>query len=91
MSEEELYELVTQQRAAVYLKRKVEDEVAKEIRLLNLPGINFAQETKRVYPNGTLLSQLLGFVGMDQGWGGLEFYYEDILKGRDGNFVFSYG
>ncbi|MGI5875242.1 MAG: penicillin-binding transpeptidase domain-containing protein [Dethiobacteria bacterium] len=88
MSEEELYELVTQQRAAVYLKRKVEDEVAKEIRLLNLPGINFAQETKRVYPNGTLLSQLLGFVGMDQGWGGLEIYYEDILKGRDGNFVF---
>jgi stage V sporulation protein D (sporulation-specific penicillin-binding protein) len=88
MSEERLYELITQQRAAVYLKRKVEDEVAKEIRLLNLPGINFAQETKRIYPNGSLLSQLLGFVGMDQGWGGLEIYYEDTLKGRDGNFVF---
>jgi stage V sporulation protein D (sporulation-specific penicillin-binding protein) len=88
MSEEQLYELITQQRAMVYLKRKVEDEVAREVRLLNLPGITFTQEAKRFYPNDALLSQLLGFVGMDQGWGGLEIYYESELKGRDGNIVF---
>lgn len=88
MDEKRIYELITQKRAAVYIKRKVDEEVAKEVRLLNLPGITFTHETKRFYPNGSLLSQLLGFVGMDQGWAGLEIYYEDLLKGRDGQIVF---
>jgi len=88
MDEERILELITQERAAVYVKRKIEEEEAREIRLLNLPGITFTQETKRFYPNETLLSQVLGFVGMDQGWGGLEIYYEEQLKGRDGSIVF---
>lgn len=88
MPVENIFELITQERAAVYVKRKVEEEVAKEVRLLNLPGITFTHETKRFYPNGNLLSQLLGFVGTDQGWAGLELYFEDYLKGRDGQIVF---
>lgn len=88
ISEERIFELITQERAAVYVKRKVEEDIAREVRLLNLPGITFTQETERFYPNGTLLSQLLGFVGMDQGWGGLEIYFEEDLKGQDGRIVF---
>lgn len=88
LSEERIYELITQERAAVYIKRKVEEDIAREVRLLNLPGITFTQETKRFYPNGTLLSQVLGFVGMDQGWGGLEIFFEEELRGQDGNIVF---
>lgn len=88
MDEERILELITQERAAVYVKRKIEEEEAREIRLLNLSGITFTQETKRFYPNETLLSQALGFVGMDQGWGGLEIFYEEELKGRDGSIVF---
>ncbi|NMB41226.1 MAG: PASTA domain-containing protein [Firmicutes bacterium] len=88
MDEEKVYGLITQDKAAVYVKRKIEEEMAKEVRLLNLPGITFTHETKRFYPNGSLLSQLLGFVGMDQGWAGLEIYYEELLKGRDGHIVF---
>lgn len=88
MTEERVFELITQNRAAVYVKRKIEEDIAREVRLLNLPGITFTQETKRYYPNGTLLSQLIGFVGMDQGWGGLEIYFEEDLKGLDGNIVF---
>lgn len=88
MDEDSIYELITQERAAVYVKRKVDEDTAREVRLLNLPGITFTHETKRFYPNGSLLSQLLGFVGTDQGWSGLEIYYEEILKGRDGNIVF---
>lgn len=88
MSVERIFELITQERAAVYVKRKITGETAKEIRLLNLPGITFTHETKRFYPNGNLLSQLLGFVGTDQGWSGLEIYYEEYLKGRDGQIFF---
>ncbi|NLC11302.1 MAG: PASTA domain-containing protein [Firmicutes bacterium] len=82
-----LYELMTQDKAAVYLKRMVSSETADEVRLHNLPGITFTQESKRFYPNGTLFSQLLGFVGTDQGWSGLEIYYEEELQGRDGRIV----
>ena len=88
MDEDRIYELITQERAAVYVKRKIDEDTAREVRLLNLPGITFTHETKRFYPNGSLLSQLLGFVGTDQGWAGLEIYYEEQLKGRDGNIVF---
>jgi stage V sporulation protein D (sporulation-specific penicillin-binding protein) len=86
--EEELYELLTLDRSAIYLKRKVEAEVAQAVRDLDLPGIVFTTEGKRYYPNGTLASQLLGFVGMDQGWAGLEIYYEEQLKGREGRILF---
>lgn len=88
MSEDRILELITQKRAAVYVKRKVDEEKAREVRLLNLPGITFTQETKRFYPNESLLSQVIGFVGMDQGWAGLEIFYEEELKGRDGSIVF---
>ena len=46
MDEDRIYELITQERAAVYVKRKVDEETAKEVRLLNLPGITFTPETK---------------------------------------------
>ncbi|HHU76655.1 MAG TPA: PASTA domain-containing protein [Firmicutes bacterium] len=88
MDEERILELITQKRAAVYVKRKIDEEKAREVRLLNLPGITFTQETKRFYPNESLLSQVIGFVGMDQGWAGLEIFYEEELRGRDGNIVF---
>ena len=88
MTEERIVELITQERAAVYLKRRVNEDVAREVRLLNLPGITFTQESKRFYPNTNLLSQLLGFVGTDQGWAGLEIFYEEELEGRDGSIMF---
>ncbi len=88
MSADELYRLVTMHRHSIYLKRKVEPEVSQAVRNLELPGIVFTTEGKRYYPNGTLASQILGFVGMDQAWAGVEVYYEDYLKGREGRILF---
>lgn len=87
MEEQRIYDLITQERAAVYVKRKIKEDQAREIRLLNLPGISFTQEAKRYYPNNRLSSQLLGFVGVDQGLSGLELSYEEELKGSDGSIV----
>lgn len=83
-----LYELLTIQRSAIYLKRKVEPEVSQAVRDLELEGIIFTTEGKRYYPGGSLTAQVLGFVGMDQGWGGVEILYEDYLKGREGRLLF---
>jgi stage V sporulation protein D (sporulation-specific penicillin-binding protein) len=88
MNERDIAELVTLDRSAVYIKRKVDPEITEAVREMNLPGIVFFNEEKRYYPGGNLASQLLGFVGMDQGWSGLEFYYEQYLSGSESRLHF---
>ena len=84
MQEERLLELLQKKADSVYLKRQMPEEVAQEIRKLNIRGIHFSPEPKRYYPHGSLASQLLGFVGLDEGLAGLENQYETELKGQDG-------
>ncbi|HSW35939.1 MAG TPA: penicillin-binding transpeptidase domain-containing protein [Candidatus Limnocylindrales bacterium] len=89
MDADRIYELITMaDRHTVYIMRKVDPEVSQAVRELNLPGITFIDEEQRYYPGGNLASQLLGFVGMDQGWSGLEFFYEDYLRGSEGRAHF---
>lgn len=84
MDENSILELITMDRSAIYIKRKVDPEVSEAVRKMNIPGIIFFDEEKRYYPAGNLASQLLGFVGMDQGWAGLEIYYEEYMSGSEG-------
>lgn len=88
MEEEKVRELIGRQSSSVYLKRRADEDLARAVRELNIRGIHFPQEPKRYYPHGRLASQLLGFVGIDQGWGGLESRYEDELKGVPGRYEF---
>ncbi len=66
--------------------RKISHEVAKEIRALSLEGVYIAEDSKRSYPFGKELSQVLGFAGIDnQGLVGLELTYDKLLKGDKGS------
>ena len=68
-----------------YLARQVQPAVAGEIRALELPGIFMRAEAKRVYPNGSLASHILGFVNIDgEPQEGIEVQYEEILEGDPG-------
>lgn len=50
--------------------------------------IGLDESNKRYYPNDSLASVVLGFVGSDnQGLSGLELYYEDELVGTPGRIV----
>ena len=63
----------------------VEPETAAKVQALGIEGITIVPDTVRVYPDGTLASQLLGHQG-DYGepFGGVEASYDDTLKrGRD--------
>src|SRR5919107_2048129 len=63
----------------------VEPETAASVQDLGIEGITTAPDTMRVYPDGSLASQLLGHQG-DYGepFGGVEASYDDTLKrGRD--------
>jgi stage V sporulation protein D (sporulation-specific penicillin-binding protein) len=88
MEYDQVFDLISSNRAAIFIKRTVDEDTAHRVRSLGLKGINFTPESKRFYPNERLLSQVLGFVGVDQGWSGLELKYEDILKGIPGKLMF---
>ncbi len=69
----------------VYVARRVGLVTAAQIEKKKLSGIGILEEPRRLYPGGTLASNVLGFVGTDQnGLGGLEYGYDNLLTGRAG-------
>ncbi len=67
----------------VWIKRKLDASVRDKINSWKEYGIGFIEESQRIYPKGSVLSQVLGFVGNDgKGLEGLEGYYDDLLAGK---------
>ena len=69
--------------------RKVEAETAELVRKFKAEGgyvgIKIESDTKRYYPNGSLASHVIGFVGLDNtGLGGIESRYDSLLSGENG-------
>ena len=54
-----------------------------------ISGVYYSRDNTRVYPYGEFLSQVLGFTSTDgKGQSGLELYYDDLLKGKDGEILY---
>ncbi|MGI8525647.1 MAG: peptidoglycan D,D-transpeptidase FtsI family protein [Pseudolabrys sp.] len=69
----ELRERLASKRGFVWLKREISQQQQKEIHHLGIPGVGFLPENKRVYPNGPVMSHLIGHVNIDnQGIAGME-------------------
>jgi len=67
------------------LKDKLTQEEVEILKKLNLPGIYLGTEKIRYYPQETLSSQVIGFLGgVKIGQYGIEEYYNDILRGSNG-------
>ncbi|MFZ5815498.1 MAG: penicillin-binding transpeptidase domain-containing protein [Bacillota bacterium] len=68
-----------------WLKRKVDPETVERVKALKLPGIGFAPEKCRYYPEGELAVHALGIANLDhQGIEGLELTYNKYLAGTNG-------
>jgi cell division protein FtsI (penicillin-binding protein 3) len=75
-------------REFVWVARKLDPEVSRRVRDLDLPGIYFLTESRRYYPMRELAAHTLGYVGMDgEGLGGLEARYESVVRGRSAQRV----
>lgn len=87
MSAEEIQRRITNSSSDfIYLKRQVDQEVIQQIEAIQkipLRGVNIEATSGRVYPEKTLASQILGFVG-DEGMGleGIEFAFENDLNAQ---------
>ena len=65
--------------------RGLDYDIAEKIDALGYDGVYLLKESKRYYPYGTVLSHVLGYVGIDnQGLSGIELYYDEYLTGADG-------
>jgi cell division protein FtsI (penicillin-binding protein 3) len=74
----------------VVLKKNVPAAAGTRIGALDLPGIDEDPSYSRVYPNGDLAANLIGFTDTDAagdlvGEAGLEEAYNSLLSGRDGS------
>lgn len=68
----------------IWVKRHADDADVSAVKSLELKGIGFLDATRRVYPQDSLASNIIGFYGLDTGIEGLEATYEKYLRGRDG-------
>jgi cell division protein FtsI/penicillin-binding protein 2 len=74
----------------VSLKSRLNADEKGAVEDLKLPALGFEQQTERYYPEASMAAHLVGFVGKnqdgeDQGYFGLEGFYDRQLKGRPGS------
>lgn len=82
VSFDELREKTRKKTRFIWLKRKLSENEFTKLSALNLKGLGFLDEYKRVYPGHRSLNFLIGKVNVDgEGLSGLELYYDHLLSG----------
>lgn len=83
LSRKKLINLTRSEKPFVWIKRRENPETAEKIKAMGLSGVGFAEEPRRIYPNGSLLGQAIGFTNIDlKGVEGLEYGFEKMLAGK---------
>nr|WP_117153117.1 penicillin-binding protein [Paraliobacillus quinghaiensis] len=72
---------------------QLSQETKLKIEALDLPGVNFDEEAKRYYPNGTFASQLVGLAqkkddSIITGLTGIEAQLDNYLQGTNGSISY---
>jgi cell division protein FtsI (penicillin-binding protein 3) len=84
LEESFLLEKLAKDNSYSLLKRKLSQEEVDTIKEMNIRGIYIDEEKGRYYPQETLASQVVGFLGFEgEGQYGLEELYDNILKSKD--------
>jgi len=85
---EEIAAKIEQAHTPVRLARKVPPETVQRIEDMNLKGVFFQKENRRVYPQRELAASVLGYVDVDEkGNGGIEYSLDKQILGRPGKMM----
>ncbi|MGQ0793932.1 MAG: penicillin-binding protein [Deltaproteobacteria bacterium] len=81
----DIINLLDSGKSFVWVKRLADAREVENLRKFNLEAVGFIKEAKRVYPNGYLAGQVLGFTNVDsKGMEGIEYYFEETIGGNPG-------
>ena len=95
LDEEKIEKAINQKSSYVVIKRNIGKKVADKVREFIAEGeyaaiLGLDESSKRYYPNDSLASSVLGFVGdYNQGLFGVEYTYDTRLTGTPGRVVAS--
>src|SRR5450830_1355590 len=86
MTDAELQKKLDSDRSFVYLKRQVEQDIADQIAKLKIDGIDTRKEYKRFYPQGEVMTHVVGFTNVeDIGQESMELAQQKNLVGQTGS------
>ena len=78
--------LVNEDKTFVWVKRQVDEPIAKQIAALGIKGIYQRREYKRQYPEGEAAAHVVGFTNVeDRGQEGVELAFNTQLAGKAGS------
>jgi len=78
--------LEDEDKTFVWLKRQVDESVARQIAALEIKGVYQRKEYKRQYPEGEAAAHVVGFTNVeDHGQEGVELAFNKDLGGRNGS------
>jgi cell division protein FtsI (penicillin-binding protein 3) len=85
---EDLETKILDAKTPVRLARKVAPETVQRVQDMNLRGVFFQKEYRRVYPQHELAAHALGYVNVDEkGLGGIELSLDSLIRGRPGRMM----
>lgn len=89
-------EALTRDSGFSYIAKKISNEDAKSIKDAltkeQIEGVFYQPDIKREYPYGNVAGQVLGLVSNEgEGLTGIENYYNDVLRGTNGEMIFEAG
>jgi cell division protein FtsI (penicillin-binding protein 3) len=86
MPQAELLKKLKSDRSYVYLKRQVEMDVVAKVEKLGIEGIDTRKEYKRFYPQGEVMTHMVGFTNVeDVGQEAIELAQQKALAGQTGS------
>ncbi len=79
---------IREAKTPVRLAKKLSPETVQRISDMNLKGVFFQKENRRVYPQHDLAAHILGYVDTDEkGMGGVEYELDKEIRGRPGKMM----
>lgn len=85
---EEIETKIREARTPVRLAKKLSPEAVQRIDDMNLKGVFFQKENRRVYPQRQSLAHVLGYVDLDEkGIGGIEYAFDKQIRGKPGRMM----
>ncbi len=78
--------LLDEEKNFVWLRRQVDESVAKRVAALGIKGVYTRKEYKRAYPEGESVAHIVGFTNVENlGQEGVELTFDKELGGRSGS------